>query len=101
MAYYNRAFYEETKFLQPCGGACFEKIRGDIPVRHSGIYRCDACGYEIIKIQPDRLPSYPLCKDHEPVPDDDPEKGQFFRPANPMGLVTWRLVILVKNKTEQ
>jgi hypothetical protein len=93
MAYYNREFYEQARFLEPCDNEHFGKKRAPgASVECAGIYRCDSCGFEIVREYLDLLPNPAICAAHD---------FGHWHPAKPEGHVEWRLVIALKNKPQK
>jgi hypothetical protein len=89
MAYYNREFYEQTRFLESCDNENFNTLRApDASVECTGVYRCESCGFEVICEHLRFLPTPATCHGHD---------FGFWHPPDPAGHVRWRLVIAIKN----
>ncbi len=91
MAFYNRAFYEKKHFLEPCDNKHFNEVLPPYStVDCTGIYRCEACGFEIFIRPPQTLPIEAHCDRHA-------EFGR-WAPEDRTGDVRWRLVVTLKNR---
>jgi len=93
MAYYNRVFYNRTRFLEPCDNEHFDTIKAPgASVECAGIYRCESCGFEIICDHLAFLPNPAICAGHD---------FGHWHPEKPAGHVGWRLVVALKNKAQK
>jgi hypothetical protein len=90
MAFYNRKFLKKTKFLQSSEHEHFIKPHGPgSRVGVAGIYRCDSCGFEVLRQPLETLPETFFCGHHD--------LGAWF-PPKPAGKVRWHLAIAVENR---
>jgi len=76
------ALYNDTDVLQFSASQDFHKIHAPgQPVPHSGIYRCEGCGWEI------------AAKQNEPLPAQNHHQHQAWA-----GAIRWRMVVYAVHK---
>lgn len=90
MAFYGKDFYEKTRFLDASDSPHFERVQApSASVDCPGIYRCENCGYEVVREHLQFLPHEALCVGHN---------FGYWKPAIPDAHVRWRLVVALRNK---
>ncbi len=75
------ALYKYQQFVKPNenDSNAFDTLHGpSSPTPYSGIYRCEACGHEIVSVSPHPLP-----------PQNHPQHA----PGNP---IQWRLIVFAQ-----
>ncbi len=82
-------YRDGSKFFSSCKSNAFNQTYfPGAATPHSGIYRCDACGFEAVSIQGRPLPRARSCTDHK-----------FTFKCAP-GTVRWRLVACAEHYDE-
>ncbi len=76
------AWYKYDKILKKSTSAEYDKLHnpGEI-VPHSGIYRCEACGFEAVSTKGNRFPPARNCREHSTEWKCEP------------GEIEWRLIV--------
>src|ERR1700733_2945915 len=93
MALYNRTFLKKTKFLRASEHEQFGKpYHPGSDVDLAGIYRCDSCGFEILKGASGKITRDFFLR---------PSPTGAMVPQKPANKVCWHLVIALENWAPQ